>query len=57
MENGFSQQKVFIKSDYDVLYEKYLKYKTMCQEMNRDIERYKLKLKGTKDHDFININV
>ena len=45
MEEGFKREKVFIKQDYDVLYDKYLKYKTMCQDMNKDIEKYKLKLK------------
>lgn len=57
MEEGFRKEKVFIKEDYDVLYEKYLKYKTMCQDMNRDIDRYKLRLKGVKDAHFVNIDV
>jgi hypothetical protein len=57
MEEGYRKEKVFIKEDYDLLYEKYLKYKNMCQDMNRDIERYKLKLKASKDHHFVNIDL
>jgi hypothetical protein len=57
MEEGFRKEKVFIKEDYDMLYEKYLKYKNMSQDMKRDIERYKFKLKAPKDHHFVNIDL
>ena len=41
MEEIFKNEKAHIKQDYDLLYEKYLKYKSMCQSMEKDIEKYK----------------
>jgi hypothetical protein len=43
MEESFKKEKVHIKQDYDLVYEKYLKYKSMCQVMEKDIEKFKLK--------------
>lgn len=47
---------MLIKQDYDVVYEKYLKYKSMSQAMEKDIEKYKLKLKK-KDENFASIKI
>jgi hypothetical protein len=37
LEEGFLKEKALIKEDYDVVYDKYLKYKNMSQSMEKDI--------------------
>jgi hypothetical protein len=44
MEDKFKHEKVVIKQDYDVVYNKYLKYKGMCQNMENDIKFLKSKV-------------
>lgn len=56
MEESFKDEKVHIKRDYDLVYEKYLKYKSMCQAMEKDIEKYRLKIK-IKDENFVSIHI